>query len=73
MNVLACNGEPGKVLEIKAKCRIGEDDFVHCLRKAVGARYGEVAVAMGGVFLLKKGKAKFHIMVSAGSVFVLPW
>ena len=63
MNVLACDGKPGPVLEIRAKYRTGEDDFVHCLRKAVAARYGELVVAMGGVFLLAKGKAKFHIMV----------
>ncbi len=63
VNVLACQGAPGPVLEIKAKCRTGEDDFVHCMRKAVAQRYGEVTVAMGGVFVLAKGKAKLHIMV----------
>ena len=52
-----------QVLEIRAKCRTGEENFVTCMRQALIRRYGEKSVAMGGVFQIVKGKAKLHIMV----------
>ena len=51
------------MLEIKAKCRTGEENFVSCMRMALLRRYGEKSVAMGGVFQIVKGKAKLHVMV----------
>lgn len=61
-NFLCSDGQPGKVLEVKASCRIGEENLMSCLRKALQARYGEKPVALGGVFLVEKGKANLHIM-----------
>lgn len=59
-----------QVLEVKASCRIGEENLMSCLRKALQARYGEKPVALGGVFLVEKGKANLHIMVCFNS-FIL--
>ena len=52
-----------QVLEIKAKCRRGDDNFVSCMRKALGRTYKEQPVAMGGVFNIVQGTAKLHVMV----------
>lgn len=56
----------GKVFEIKAKCRQGQENFVTCMRKALGARFKEQPVALGGVFNIVKGIAKLHVMVHVG-------
>lgn len=64
VNVTLSEGAPGPVLEIKASVRTGEDNFVSCMRKALREKYGETPVALGGVFLIEKGKAKLHIMVN---------
>ncbi|XP_056010765.1 ester hydrolase C11orf54 homolog isoform X2 [Ostrea edulis] len=61
-NFLCCDGQPGKVLEVKAKKRVGEENFMSSLRKTLKAHYGENPVALGGVFLVEKGKANLHIM-----------
>ena len=58
-----CMSHPIKVLEIKAKERIGEDNFVSCMRKALLSQYWENPVGLGGVFQIKSGKAKLHVMV----------
>eukprot|EP00731_Ephydatia_muelleri_P036693 Em0306g1a len=61
-NVLASEGKPGKVLEIRAKHRTGHDNFVTCMRKALKDRYGTVPVGLGGVFQILSGKANLHVM-----------
>ncbi|XP_003385232.1 PREDICTED: ester hydrolase C11orf54 homolog [Amphimedon queenslandica] len=62
-NLLLCEGTPGApVLEIKARKRVGEENFVTCMRKSLAAYFGEGPVGLGGVFMIKKGKAKLHIM-----------
>ena len=53
-----------KVLEVKAKIRTGEENFITCMRKALAAKYGEKPVALGGVFNIVKGTAKLHVMAS---------
>ena len=52
-----------QVLEIKAKCRTGSDNFVTCMCKALGGCYGDRPVALGGVFQIVSGKAHLHVMV----------
>ena len=37
-NLLACDGEPGTVLHVRAKNRTGKQNFVACMRQAVCAR-----------------------------------
>lgn len=48
---------------MKAKCRQGEENFVTCMRKALGAKYNDQPVSLGGVFNIAKGAAKLHVMV----------
>ncbi|KAF2982447.1 hypothetical protein EK904_014901 [Melospiza melodia maxima] len=61
-NLYASEGQPGKVIEVKANGRTGELNFVTCLRQTLEKHYGEKPVGMGGTFIIQKGKAKIHIM-----------
>ncbi|KAK7506077.1 hypothetical protein BaRGS_00002799 [Batillaria attramentaria] len=61
-NFLCSEGKPGKVLEIKASKRTGEENFMSAVRKTLQNHYKTKPVALGGVFLVEKGKAKLHIM-----------
>ena len=51
------------MLKVCANKRSGESNFISCMRTALAGRYGNKVVGMGGVFIIEKGKAKFHIMV----------
>ncbi|KAJ5579786.1 uncharacterized protein N7459_005771 [Penicillium hispanicum] len=66
MNLYGSDGEPGPVLKITAQARRGELNFTNCIRLGLRDAYqvhgGERAISLGGVFLLKSGKAKFHVM-----------
>lgn len=61
-NFLVSEGKSGKVLEVKASQRTGEENFVSCMRKALKSYYGDKVVALGGVFLVESGRAHLHIM-----------
>ncbi|KAK3084495.1 hypothetical protein FSP39_014377 [Pinctada imbricata] len=61
-NFLCCEGKPGKVIEVKAKKRHGEENFMSSMRKTLYNHYGNKSVALGGVFLVERGKANLHIM-----------
>ncbi|KAK9402509.1 ester hydrolase C11orf54 like [Crotalus adamanteus] len=63
-NLYASEGLPGKVIEVRAKRRIGEQNFISCIRKTLDKHYGDKTVGMGGTFIIQKGKAKLHIMPS---------
>ncbi|KAM6448427.1 ester hydrolase C11orf54 homolog isoform 1-T3 [Liasis olivaceus] len=63
-NLYASEGLPGEVIEVKANRRIGEQNFISCIRKALEKHYGDKPVGMGGTFIIQKGKAKLHIMPS---------
>uniref|UniRef100_A0A8C5LQK1 Chromosome 11 open reading frame 54 n=1 Tax=Leptobrachium leishanense TaxID=445787 RepID=A0A8C5LQK1_9ANUR len=65
-NLYASEGKPGKVIEVKAKRRLGEDNFVSCMRKSLRSHYGENAVGIGGTFVVEEGKAKLHVMNNKG-------
>ena len=54
-----------QVLEIKAEKRTGELSFYTCVRKVLEDHYGTKPVGLGGTFLLKRGRAKVHVMVSS--------
>ncbi|KAJ5094283.1 hypothetical protein N7456_010144 [Penicillium angulare] len=63
MNLYGSGGEPGPVLKVTAKGRVGEQNFTNCIRLGIRDAYGDSnPVSLGGVFLLKSGKAKFHVM-----------
>ncbi|XP_074030692.1 ester hydrolase C11orf54 homolog isoform X3 [Leptinotarsa decemlineata] len=61
-NLLVSEGKPGKVIKVHAKKRIGDDNFITSIRRAVENAYKNELVGLGGVFLLKEGKAKQHVM-----------
>ncbi|KAI1418745.1 hypothetical protein F5Y12DRAFT_781343 [Xylaria sp. FL1777] len=64
VNLFGSLGEPGPVLKITARKRIGpEKSFSECIRKALTAAYGDSqTISLGGAFLVKSGKAYYHIM-----------
>nr|CAI5837138.1 unnamed protein product [Callosobruchus analis] len=62
VNLLFSEGKPGKVLKVHAKRRVGNDDFIASIRKSLEKAYKDKFVGLGGVFLLKEGKAKQHVM-----------
>ena len=53
---------------MKVKSRTGPENFITCMRKQLASHYGDKPVAMGGVFLIAKGKANLHIMVRISGV-----
>uniref|UniRef100_A0A3P8Z514 DUF1907 domain-containing protein n=1 Tax=Esox lucius TaxID=8010 RepID=A0A3P8Z514_ESOLU len=61
-NLYACEGKPGKVIEVRAKIRTGEESLVGALRKNMEKHYPDKSMALGGTFIIQKGKAKIHIM-----------
>ena len=61
-NFLACNGERGKVLKIAVKKRTHSADFVSSIRMILLEMFPDKMVGLGGVFMIKSGKANLHIM-----------
>ncbi|XP_003702672.1 ester hydrolase C11orf54 homolog [Megachile rotundata] len=61
-NLFVSEGKPGKVLQVRAKKRTGNDDFIACMQKAIAQHYQNDLVGLGGTFLMKDGKIKQHIM-----------
>uniref|UniRef100_A0A3B3Q446 Chromosome 11 open reading frame 54 n=1 Tax=Paramormyrops kingsleyae TaxID=1676925 RepID=A0A3B3Q446_9TELE len=55
-------GMNAEVLEVKASRRTGEYSLVTCLRKTLENHYSDKSLALGGTFIIQKGKAKIHIM-----------
>ncbi|XP_018007952.1 ester hydrolase C11orf54 homolog [Hyalella azteca] len=62
VNLFACEGAPGKVLKVRARQRIGEENFVSCIRKAITEGFPNKVVGLGGIFRMLSGAAKCHIM-----------
>lgn len=61
-NLFISDGEPGEVLKIDCRERIGEKNFVTCMREILAETWPELAIGLGGVFNIGEGKAKFHVM-----------
>ncbi|XP_012525195.1 ester hydrolase C11orf54 homolog [Monomorium pharaonis] len=61
-NLYACEGKPGKVIKVRAKKRTGKLDFISCMQKALEKHYENKLVGLGGMFEMKNGKVKQHIM-----------
>ncbi|KAJ5931786.1 hypothetical protein N7516_006275 [Penicillium verrucosum] len=62
-NLFGSDGVTGPVLKINARTRKGDENFTDCIRYGLQKVYGDSKpISLGGVFLLKSGKAKFHIM-----------
>ncbi|KAG7223211.1 hypothetical protein INR49_015744 [Caranx melampygus] len=67
-NLYACEGRSGKVIEVRAKKRTGGHSLVTALRKTLEGCYPDKSLALGGTFIIQKGKAKIHIMPREFSV-----
>ncbi len=61
-NLFGSDGDPGDVLKIVATTRIGKENFTGAIQEILKAEYGERAVSLGGVFLIRRGKANLHVM-----------
>lgn len=57
---------PLQVIEVQAKRRTGSHSLVTALRTSLEAHYPDKSLALGGTFIIQKGKAKIHIMVNSG-------
>jgi hypothetical protein len=75
MNLYGSSGLPGDVLKITARSRTGnEKSFTECIRDALAESYGDTRpVSIGGMFLIKTGKARFHVMPDFPSKDQLPF
>lgn len=61
-NLLASEGKQGKVIKINAKARLTDENFPQAIRKVLTEFSPDKMIGMGGVFVIKSGKAKLHIM-----------
>jgi len=61
-NLFISDGSPGDVLKIECSKRIGEKNFVSCMREILEAAYPDKSLGLGGVFSIRSGSAKFHVM-----------
>lgn len=61
-NLFCSDGLPGPCLHITAKSRAGPLNFTETIQHALRATFGGKLVSLGGVFLIKRGKAKLHVM-----------
>lgn len=61
-NLFGSDGETGRVLKITAEIRTGKLNFTTAIQEALKAHFGEQTISMGGVFVIKKGKANLHVM-----------
>ncbi|PYH40849.1 PTD012 family protein [Aspergillus saccharolyticus JOP 1030-1] len=63
VNLYGCEGQPGPVIKVTARTRTGCQNLTTCIRRGIEEEYGDGRpVSLGGVFLLKAGSARFHIM-----------
>ena len=61
-NLFGSTGNPGKVLKIMAKIRTGKLNFTDSIIKGLQMEFANHPVSMGGVFIIKQGKANLHVM-----------
>jgi hypothetical protein len=61
-NLFGCSGDSGLVLHITASSRTGSVNFTSAIRAILAAKYGTKTISLGGVFLIKRGTAKLHVM-----------
>ena len=54
--------QDGEIIKIAVKTRLTADNFVTAIRKGLQKKFDKLQITMGGVFIMKKGKAKVHVM-----------
>lgn len=64
MNLHGSRGLPGQVVKVTARGRRGEAaSFSESMRSALRKAYGEDRqISLGGMFIMKQDKTKFHVM-----------
>ncbi|KAL3482737.1 hypothetical protein BJX62DRAFT_221260 [Aspergillus germanicus] len=73
-NLFGSSGVAGPVMKVTARARTGAHNFTNAIRHGIQAAYGDSRpVSLGGVFLLKSGSAKFHVMPDFPSQEELPF
>ncbi|XP_051174438.1 ester hydrolase C11orf54 homolog [Leptopilina boulardi] len=60
-NLLFSHGKMGKTLRIHVKKRLGQDEFVIAMQKALAKRYPDKIVVLGGVFVVIEGKVMIQL------------
>ncbi|KAF2102862.1 DUF1907-domain-containing protein [Rhizodiscina lignyota] len=75
MNLYGSSGLPGEVLKITARSRTGsQKSFTECIRRTLIEKYGDARpISIGGAFVIKTGKALFHVMPDFPSKEELPF
>ncbi|PYH78978.1 DUF1907-domain-containing protein [Aspergillus uvarum CBS 121591] len=61
-NLFISRGHQGQSLHIRAKGRRGQLNFPETIQELLRVNYGDRPVSLGGVFLVKQGTAKLHVM-----------
>jgi len=61
-NLLGSDGSTGPLLHITAQSRTGPLNFTEAIQQSIKAVYGNKLVSLGGVFLIRHGKANLHVM-----------
>ncbi|KAL5337401.1 hypothetical protein BJX70DRAFT_245647 [Aspergillus crustosus] len=63
VNLFGSRGETGPVLKVTARTRTGVENLTNSIRHGLRDEYGDSQpISLGGVFVLKAGKARFHVM-----------
>lgn len=62
LNLFLSEGKSGKVLKVHCKKRTGSLNFIESIRLALLDFYKEKCVGLGGMFMIKTGKAYQHVM-----------
>lgn len=61
-NLLGCDGEAGPLVHVSARGRTGKLNFTESIQTAIGKVYGEKLISLGGVFVVRSGRLKMHVM-----------
>ncbi|KAL6242775.1 hypothetical protein RBB50_010421 [Rhinocladiella similis] len=61
-NLFCCDGVPGPCLHVKARSRKGPLNFTQAIQQGLKSAFGDNLISLGGVFLIRRGRAKLHVM-----------
>lgn len=61
-NLFCSDGVPGPCLHVTAKSRTGSLNFTETIQHALKTTFGDKLISLGGVFLIRRGTAKLHVM-----------
>lgn len=64
-NMFLCDGTQEDVIKIEVEVRTGNENLVSCIRNGLIETFNchkSRQIGMGGIFIVKKGKVKMHVM-----------